>query len=134
MWLYRTAAVWNEHLWEKKKIIFGEEHSSTLTSMANLAATYWNQGRWKEAEELQVRVMETMKKVLREEHPDTLTSMKNLAFTLKYQSRDAQPISLMRRYCKLQMQVLGPGHPHTEALLDALHEWEGGKNERERSD
>ena len=32
--------------------------------MANLASTYRNQGRWKEAEELEVQVMETSKRVL----------------------------------------------------------------------
>ncbi|KAH7111546.1 hypothetical protein EDB81DRAFT_355668 [Dactylonectria macrodidyma] len=47
--------------------VLGEEHPSTLTSMGNLASTYWNQGRWKEAEELQVRVMETTKNILGEE-------------------------------------------------------------------
>jgi hypothetical protein len=31
----------------------------TLTSMTNLASTYRNQGRWKEAEEMEVQVMET---------------------------------------------------------------------------
>ncbi|KAF2715873.1 hypothetical protein K431DRAFT_190066, partial [Polychaeton citri CBS 116435] len=36
----------------------GEEHPSTLASMANLASTYRNQGRLKEAEELEVKVME----------------------------------------------------------------------------
>jgi hypothetical protein len=30
----------------------GPEHPSTLTSMANLALTFWNQGRWTQAEEL----------------------------------------------------------------------------------
>lgn len=48
--------------------------------MANLASTYWNQGRLKEAEELEVRVIETRKRVLGEEHPDKLSSMANLAF------------------------------------------------------
>jgi hypothetical protein len=32
--------------------------------MANLASTYSNQGRWKEAEELEVLVMETRKRVV----------------------------------------------------------------------
>ena len=32
--------------------------------MANLASTYWNQGRWEEAEELEVQVMETSKRML----------------------------------------------------------------------
>ncbi|OCK72871.1 hypothetical protein K432DRAFT_38395 [Lepidopterella palustris CBS 459.81] len=49
--------------------------------MANLASTYIDQGRWKEAEELDVQVMETRKRVLGEGHPDTLTSMANLAST-----------------------------------------------------
>ncbi|KAJ5460953.1 uncharacterized protein N7458_002505 [Penicillium daleae] len=32
----------------------GVDHPDTLTSMANLASTYWNQGRWEEAEQLEV--------------------------------------------------------------------------------
>jgi hypothetical protein len=38
-----------------------EAHPETLTSMANLAATYRDEGRWDEAEELEVQVMETSK-------------------------------------------------------------------------
>jgi hypothetical protein len=49
--------------------------------MGNLALTYWNQGRWKEAEELQVQVMQMSKRMLTDKHPDTLTSMANLAAT-----------------------------------------------------
>ncbi|KAL2859126.1 tetratricopeptide repeat protein, partial [Aspergillus lucknowensis] len=57
---------------ETRKHVLGPEHPDTLTSMANLASTYWNQGQWKEAEELEVQVMETRKHVLGPEHPDTL--------------------------------------------------------------
>ena len=60
---------------ETKKRILGAEHPSLLTSMANLASAYQNQGQWKEAEELKVQVMETRKRVLGAEHPDTLTGM-----------------------------------------------------------
>ncbi|KAF2468699.1 uncharacterized protein BDR25DRAFT_52242 [Lindgomyces ingoldianus] len=35
--------------------------------MANLASTYRNQGRWKEAKELEVEVIETRKRVVSEE-------------------------------------------------------------------
>ncbi|KAK3898992.1 hypothetical protein C8A05DRAFT_18505, partial [Staphylotrichum tortipilum] len=34
------------------------DHLSTLTSMANLWLTYGNQGRWEEAEKLDVQVEE----------------------------------------------------------------------------
>jgi len=60
---------------ETRKRVLGQEHPDTLTSVANLASTYRNQGRWKEAEELDVQVMETRKRVLGQEHPDTLNSV-----------------------------------------------------------
>ena len=40
------------------------EHPDTLSSIANLASIYLNQGRWKEAEELEVQVMEIRKRML----------------------------------------------------------------------
>ena len=93
--------------------MLGQEHPSTLTSMANLASTYRNQGRWKEAEELDVQVMETRKRVLGQEHPDTLTSMNNLAFTWKEHGRVAEAIILMQECVQLQMRILGFDHPHS---------------------
>ncbi|KAH0558364.1 hypothetical protein GP486_004976 [Trichoglossum hirsutum] len=44
------------------------KHRDTLTSMANLASAYWEQGRWKEAEELFKQVIETRSRVLGAEH------------------------------------------------------------------
>jgi hypothetical protein len=65
--------------------------------MVNLASTFWNQGRWEEAEKLDVEVMETFKTKLVADHASTLTSMNNLAFTWKSQSRDADALALMDR-------------------------------------
>jgi hypothetical protein len=77
--------------------MLGEEdpHQETLASMAWLASTYKNQGRWKEAEELEVRVIETRKRVLSEGHPDTLTSINNLTLTWKGQSHDKEAVMLI---------------------------------------
>ena len=72
---------------EASSRVLGEEHPDTLTAMANLASTYSNQGRWKEAKELNVKVMEASLRVLGEEHPDTLTAMANLAATYRNQGR-----------------------------------------------
>jgi hypothetical protein len=55
--------------------------------MANLASTYWNQGRWGEAEKLSIQVIETSKTKLGADHPSTLTSMANLASTYRSQGR-----------------------------------------------
>jgi Tetratricopeptide repeat len=51
--------------------------------MSYLAATYQNQGRWKNAEELEVLVMEARKRVLGEEHPHILDVMSYLAATYR---------------------------------------------------
>ena len=47
---------------ETRKRVLGEEHPDSLRNMANLALTYRSQGRWKEAEDLDVLVMETRKR------------------------------------------------------------------------
>jgi TRAP-type mannitol/chloroaromatic compound transport system substrate-binding protein len=69
--------------------------------VANLASTYWNQGWWKEAEELQVQVMQMRKRVLGEEHPHTLSSVANLASTYRNQGwwKEAE---------ELEVQVTSP--------------------------
>ena len=72
---------------ETSKTKLGADHPDTLTSMANLASTFLNQGRWDAAEELEVQVMETSKKKLGADHPDTLTSIANLASTYRNQGR-----------------------------------------------
>jgi hypothetical protein len=94
-----------------------------MTSMANLAATYMNQGRWKEAEELGVQVMETRKTALGEEHPDTLTSMNNLAFTLRGQDRTDEAILLLETFLALATQVFGREHPNVLSSSATLQKW-----------
>jgi len=66
---------------ETRKRVLGLEHPNTLSSVANLTSTFWSQGRWKEAEELEVQVIEISARVLGAEHLNTLRSMANLALT-----------------------------------------------------
>ena len=51
-------------LWKTCVKVLGVEHPDTLTSMGNLALLYKDQGRWKEAEELKVHVVEALLRVL----------------------------------------------------------------------
>ncbi|KAK7591913.1 hypothetical protein V3481_006550 [Fusarium oxysporum f. sp. vasinfectum] len=92
--------------------VLGEEHPHTLTSMANLASTYWKQGRWKEAEELQVVVLELRKRTLGEEHPDTLASMVNLASTYRNQGRWKEAEELEVAVLEISKRTLGEEHPY----------------------
>ncbi|KAK2054987.1 hypothetical protein LY76DRAFT_663205, partial [Colletotrichum caudatum] len=92
--------------------------------IGNLALIYWNQGRWKEAEELELQVIEIRKRVvLGDEHPSTLTSMANLAHTWKSQGRYVDAIRLMRDCFALQQRFLGVDHPDTRSSHSTLTEW-----------
>ncbi|KAJ7694259.1 hypothetical protein B0H14DRAFT_2651109 [Mycena olivaceomarginata] len=154
---WKDAEVLEVVVMEKSKHVLGKEHPDTLMSMANLAATYrnqgplegcrgaggsgdgeeeawplegckgtggggdgeeeastyWNQGHWKDAEALQLVVMEKRKHVLGEEHPDTLTSMANLAATYWNQGhwKDAEALEVV--VMEKRKHVLGEEHPDT---------------------
>jgi hypothetical protein len=76
--------------------------------MANLASTYRNQGQWKEAEALQVVVMEKSKHILGEEHPNTLTCMENLAVTYRSQGqwKEADALQMLVMEKRMNIKVL----------------------------
>jgi len=90
--LYRLGRWNDEHevralIRQATQLKLGAEHPDTLTSIANLASTYYYQGRWTEAEELDEQVIEIRKRVLGAEHPSTLASIANLAATYYAQGR-----------------------------------------------
>lgn len=45
------------------KRVLGLEHPDTVVSIGNLALILGNQGRWKEAEELEMQVMAAKKRI-----------------------------------------------------------------------
>ena len=95
--------------------------------MGNLASTYRNQGRWEEAEELEVQVMETSSRVLGLQHSHMLTSMNNLAW--KFWSLDLKKdaIQLMSEVVQSRQKTIGSDHPDTIRSIHVLQEWRDGK-------
>ncbi len=65
----------------------GQKHLRTVHSMASLASTISEQGRWEEAEAIATDVVAAKAKVLGPEHPSTLTSLNNLATLFSHQGR-----------------------------------------------
>jgi hypothetical protein len=124
---YSRAEMLAESAVEARRCILGFDHPHTLTSMANLAATYRDQGRWEEAEKLEVEVMETRKSKLGLDHPDTLTSMANLAFTWHSQGRINESLSLMQDCARLREEKLGRTHPHTRSSVATLQSWQANR-------
>ncbi|OOQ91280.1 putative tpr domain protein [Penicillium brasilianum] len=97
---------------------FGLENETALKGTAILAEAYWNQGRWEEAEQLFVQVMESRKSKLGEDHPDTLTSMHNLALTYQDQGRWEEAEQLQVQVMETRKTKLGEDHPST---LTSMH-------------
>jgi len=122
-WKY-AKAIFNDGRYNEAEVYFLEavqrEKMVLLNGMANLASTYRNQGRWKEAEELEVRVIETRKRVLGAEHPSTLTSMANLALMYKDQGRWKEAENLEVQVKETSLRVLGKEHPSTLTIKSNL--------------
>jgi hypothetical protein len=119
---------------ERHKRVLGQENPDTLTSMAKLASTFWNQGRWKEAEELQATGLEICSKVLGQEHPSTLTSMASLASTYWNQGRWKEALKLMGECVQLRARILGTNQPYSLSSLKVLSRWQTDRLENSAAD
>ncbi|KAK3947546.1 kinesin light chain [Pseudoneurospora amorphoporcata] len=98
---------------ETSKAKLGADHPDTLSSMGNLASTFWSQGRWEEAEKLFVQVMEARKAKLGADHPSTLISLGNLASTYRNQGRWDEAEKLEVQVIETSKAKLGADHPDT---------------------
>ena len=94
---------WMFKLWR----VLGAEHPDTLISIANLANTYQNQGRWNEAEKLNVDVMDMSKRLLGPEHPHTLLCIANLAIIYQNQGRWNEAEELEIQVMDMRKRLLG---------------------------
>jgi tetratricopeptide (TPR) repeat protein len=104
-----------------------DEEKLSLTGKC--AMTLYSDGRYKEAEELQVQVMQTMKRVLGNKHLDTLRSMHNLATTYSSQGRWEEAEELQVQVAQTTKGVLGDEHPDTLTSTAnlALTYWNQGR-------
>ncbi|GAB7336942.1 hypothetical protein MBLNU13_g02060t1 [Cladosporium sp. NU13] len=102
--------------------------------MGSLARTYRQQGRWEEAEKLEVEVVEKRKEALGEGHPSTLTSINNLAVTLRAMGRRQSALNLISSCAEMSKAGLGIDHPDTIAALSIKVRWEAEDTEDDISD
>ncbi|KGO56393.1 Tetratricopeptide-like helical [Penicillium expansum] len=105
---------------KERVLMFGLEGEHTLNSTAMLASVYRLEGRWEEAEQLDVQVMETRKIKLGVDHPDTLTSMANLALTFWNQGRWEEAGQLNVQVMETSKTKLGVDHPHTLTSMNNM--------------
>ncbi|KAJ5536023.1 hypothetical protein N7513_009209 [Penicillium frequentans] len=113
----------------ERVFMFGLESEKTLESSEMLAGAYEKGGRWDEAEQLEVQVIETRKTRLGADHPDTLTSMGNLALALWNQGRWKEAEQLEVQVIETRKTRLGADHPNTLTSMAnlALALWKQGR-------
>ncbi|KAF8510479.1 hypothetical protein BU17DRAFT_98101 [Hysterangium stoloniferum] len=102
-----------EVLFTKRQCVLGAEHPETLSAKGNLASTYCDLGRPKEAEVLQLQVLEAQKVRLGPEHPNTILAKANLASTYRSLGRPKEAEVLEHQVLEAWQVILGPEHPHT---------------------
>ncbi|PYH28818.1 uncharacterized protein BO87DRAFT_401923 [Aspergillus neoniger CBS 115656] len=95
-----------------------QEQEKYIDLIEKICWCLYSDGRWKEAEELQVQVLQLHKRVLGPEHPDTLGSMNNVALIYRNQGRWKKAQELGVQVIKLCKRVLGPEHPDTLSSMN----------------
>lgn len=124
--------VWNSR---KQRIrIMGKEADESLSSTLMLANAYWLEGRYKDAEKLELQVVEIHTVKFGKNHHHTLISMSNLAATYNYQGRIKEAKELQIQVLETRKIILGVDHPSTltsmvnlAATYSDLGQWEEAK-------
>jgi tetratricopeptide (TPR) repeat protein len=88
----------------------GLDESGQASMLAEVGRIFYDEGRWSEAEKIQVQVMETRRRVLGEEHPDTLTSTANLALIHRDQGRWSEAEKIQVQVIETMTRILGEEH------------------------
>jgi hypothetical protein len=99
---------------------FGDEHPATAMMLNNLAVTYEDRGKLKEALSLHQQALSIRRTTLGEHHPETITSRKSLASLYQEQGKGEQAAALWREVLAIERQLPTPEHLETAATLVSL--------------
>ena len=124
---HKNRSLWRTYLPHVRCALESDAVDKDWESRMDLLWRYgsclYEDGRWDEAEKINVQLMEILKEKLGADHPSTLTSMNNLAFVWKGQGRDMEAISLMAECVRRRQRALGVNHPGSISSSTALAEW-----------
>ena len=98
----------------------GRTTSLTENHVLEFGRTFFENGLYNAAEELQLEVLESWRRVPGVEHPDTLRTMNNLALTYNERGRTEEAEQLHLQVLESRRRVLGVEHPDTLTTMDNL--------------
>lgn len=87
---------------------------------AKFSRVYFECGMWKEAEKLQVAVMDFVVSKRGPDHPVSIMAMLFLSATYWSQSETNKAAELQSRVAQAALRAFGPNHPRTHKILDTL--------------
>ncbi|KAL4998871.1 hypothetical protein BDV10DRAFT_184773 [Aspergillus recurvatus] len=119
---HTSRQIWREYLPHALFLLgeaeFQERQEQYVDYIEKVGTCLDSDGRYNEAEKLQVQIVKSRKQLLGLEHPATLISMGNLALTYWNQGRWKEAEELQIQIMESRKQVLGPEHP---ATLTSMH-------------
>lgn len=108
------------HSEHTEPLIGNNDDSNQVLKAAKFAYVYSENGRWLEARELQVKVMDMRLKTLGPEHTDTLKAMVELGWTYWNLSRMDKAEDLQLKVMNTRMRTLGAENPATLKAMNDL--------------
>lgn len=104
--------------WHRKNL--GEDHPTTLITMANLASLYKDMGDYDHAEPLYVQVLDARKRILGTDHPSTILGMNNLAVLYSVRGENDQAAVVFEEAIDAGQSALGESHPTMISMVSNL--------------
>ena len=98
----------------------GPEHPLVAQALYSLAALYWAQGQYAEAEPPSEKLLTLIETVLGPDHPDFATSLNNLAVLYREQGKYAKAESVYKRALASLEKLFGPDDARVGAALSGL--------------
>lgn len=92
--------------------------------MRNLAITYYDLGMYKDADTLEVEILEEKQKLYGLDHLETASALENLAMTRRYSGEHEQAYQLFRRALRVRKKILGELHEKVQNTARRLKEEE----------
>jgi tetratricopeptide (TPR) repeat protein len=121
---HASRSVWRAYLPHARYVLASNAQNRDLEDAVSLRHSVGFcllvDGKYSDAEELFVQVMETRKRVLGIEHPDTLLGIGNLASTYRDQGRLKEAKELELQVIETRKRVLGIEHPDTLVSIGNL--------------
>ncbi|KAH6661846.1 hypothetical protein B0J14DRAFT_611535, partial [Halenospora varia] len=115
--MYQRALQGKEKAW-------GPDHTSTLSTVNNLAALYAVQGRLAEAEQMFQQALQGFEKAWGPDnittYVPTLNTILNLGLLFEHQADLAKARTIFSKALRGYEQVFGPDHAKSETLRDQL--------------